>query len=501
MAEKYHEYSYKGLQELFDSLSTENRKLLTDYAQLVGRTDAKSVLEHTYDALTSGKGVSGYVTPKIDTEFTKKFEKWYDEHDVYTKQATYDKKYWTKDRIKEEYRRKAELNDFDSVTMADHNYLETVVNNHFIALRDAGAISKDGTRTDNYDALTKDGVALEGQDLIDAKEGLTGGKVEDLTDPGLNAMFKKYGLDPEKNKSLYDHLATMRDEDDMDDYQLEQFLQTDPAFIEKEYQENYDKYSDTITEAEKTELNILAGEDERTGKLLDIEFAKLVPELAALAKQYGGRTREDTFVSDTLTKARTDLEATRQNQLEIQRVGVRQGQAARKQLLESGNFENINEMTAEIAKTNLDNYKIMIEQQQKTQQTLMNISVAKSNMLAQRAQDRYNRDFQKELKRQQDAQTAASNAANKKARKLGAWVNPVIMGLAAAAAPMTAGGSFSLMAGLLGAGTVYGMQQTGTTAPNLQAMTTFGSNIGTGYYDVTKNWWDKPPVYGPQRPT
>ncbi len=355
--------------------------------------------------------------------------------------------FWTKEQFREAFQKRWQAENFEAgVEVTAGQVVRSQISNEF------QTAVKDGTVDPETGKRLKEGEVTKHETTV-------------------RDTLEKLGI--EMSDAAVDHFAKLIQSGELDAFEIENLLKASPEFQQQELERQYGIAKGEITEAEQRELAILSDEAIRTQKMTEQDFARIAPELAQFAKQLGGRTREDTFIGDTLTKERTELERRREDNLAIQRTQIKFGQEQRRQALEEGQFGETRAITSNIQSTALQAAERALQDRQKTMTRLSQIQSQRSSILSQRAFDRFQRDLQKRMDRANRTAQDAQNRANRKARKFGGF------------AQIGSGAVTGFMAGgpvgaIVGAGIGFAQQQVsnqGVQAPNVnisQAAGAFG---------------------------
>ena len=376
---------------------------------------------------------------------------------------SYDKEFWTRDRLKAEF---------------DDNYAAQGGNEAGVAVDDTMAvIDRDwNKKTDAgiFDATT-------GEKLIDVDTAAADFDINTFQEElgttasaDLDKIFSDAGIDKAQNQPLYDHLNGMLSRNEIDTYEAQQLTQADRAFVDAQYEKDKAEYFPKLDESTQREIGLIEAEGERLKGVTAEEFEKFAPDVAATAKQFGGATREDTFISDTLAKFRADLEVNRQNQVSALKLSSELSGEERRRAFESGDFDKLQSLTDKAAQTGLQQVMDTLEIERKSKNQALAVNMNKSAILAQRSMDRFNREAQKAQDRILRQQRDAAEKANKRARKLGAFVDYGIAAAGIIAAPFTGGTSLALTA--QGGLNLLGRQAGASTVPQLDLKST-GTSI------------------------
>jgi uncharacterized protein YcfJ len=148
------------------------------------------------------------------------------------------------------------------------------------------------------------------------------------------------------------------------------------------------------------------------------------------------------------------------SQLRMQQAGISEG---RKQTLEAGKFTHDVGSIEKAGAMSLSIYEKQLQTQQDSLDRIQAMSLDKQAALTKSIQDRYIREVEKRNARLTREAMEATNQANAKARKLGAWVQPV---MGAAMGAMT-GNPIAAFAGAVSGYATTQLANQGVTVPSL----------------------------------
>jgi len=280
-------------------------------------------------------------------------------------------------------------------------------------------------------------------------------------------------------------------------------VNTDPQILEWQLDKDYKEFEPVLDDTTKAEMDNLGVLREKFNTRIDEMMKEATPEIARQVALYGGTDR--AYLSNALAKEAGEIAKSREDYLSGVEYDINQNAITRKLLAEKGKFDEARGIQTFQQGLGTGMFERLANMNDTMAAKLEGIRASTMSTLSQQAQNRYNREVEKEQARILREQQEAMKAANKKAAKFGMF-SSTLSGMTQGAMAGSAAGPWGALAGgILGGGMGYaqgdmnarnqGYQSTtgstsspyGSFTPNYSGLSGLSSGFG-GLFSNTYNY-------------